>query len=30
MGQVVKAVRAKAGPGADGAVIADLVKKALG
>jgi hypothetical protein len=26
----VKAVRAKAGPGADGAVIADLVKKALG
>jgi len=27
---VVKAVRAKAGPGADGAVVADLVKKALG
>ena len=30
MGQVVKAVRAKAGPGADGAQIAALVKAALG
>lgn len=30
MGQVVKAVRAKAGSGADGAAIAALVKQALG
>jgi uncharacterized protein YqeY len=30
MGQVVKAVRAKAGPAADGAAIAALVKAALG
>lgn len=30
MGSVVKAVRAKAGPGADGAQIAALVKAALG
>jgi len=30
MGQVVKAVRAKTGPGADGATIAALVKTALG
>ena len=30
MGQVVKAVRAKAGPSADGAQIAALVKAALG
>jgi uncharacterized protein YqeY len=29
MGQVVKAVRAKAGPAADGAAIAALVKNAL-